>query len=245
MADTAPKDQGIFEVKQKVSSLEQMMMRLLFVQQKTEMSLQNLHREMKDFKDEMKDFKDEMKDFKDEMKDFKDEMKDFKDEMKDFKDEMKDFKDEMNKRWGELANKMGTIVEDIVAPNIPTIAKKYFGCTELNDLFINPNVRNKKDRNKIREFDIIASFDNKVILNETKSTAKKECINSFIDFVESMEFYDYFPQYKGMELIPVFSSLNIKEDMIKILTKNNIYCLIMKGNTMDLVNYSEINKENK
>ncbi|MHA1972113.1 MAG: hypothetical protein ACTSW1_03900 [Candidatus Hodarchaeales archaeon] len=203
MADGVPKEQDTFEVKQKVSTLEHMMMRLLFVQQKTEMGLQGLQREMKDFKDEM------------------------------------------NKRWGELANRMGTIVEDIVAPNIPTITKKDFGYEELDDLFVNPNVRNKIDKKKIREFDIVASFDNKVILNKTKSTAKKEYIESFIKFVESREFYDYFPHYEGMKLIPVFSSLNIKEDMIKLLTKNNIYCLVMKGNTMDLVNYSEINKEEK
>ena len=37
-------------------------------------------------------------------------------EMMDFKDEMKVSRKELNKRWGELANKMGTIVEDIVAP---------------------------------------------------------------------------------------------------------------------------------
>ena len=32
----------------------------------------------------------------------------------------------MNQRWGEIANKMGTIVEDIVAPNIPRILREYF-----------------------------------------------------------------------------------------------------------------------
>ncbi|MHA1215093.1 MAG: hypothetical protein ACTSR2_06270 [Candidatus Hodarchaeales archaeon] len=206
MADSIPKNQEIIQVKSKVNSLEQMMMRLVFVQQKTEMGLQSLQREMKDFKDEMKDFKDEM-----------------------------------NKRWGELANKMGTIVEDIVAPNIPTIAKQYFNCKELDDLFINPQIRNKKNRKKIKEFDIVATFDDKVILNETKSTVKKEYIDSFVSFIESQEFFDYFPQYKGMELIPIFSSLSIKEDLLDLLTKNNIYCLVMKGNTMELINYSKIN----
>ena len=114
-------------------------------QMRTEAELRAFKDEMKDFKDEMKDFKDEMKDFKDEMKDFKDEMKDFKDEMKDFKDEMKDFKDEMkdemkdfkgemksfkeesrqanremNRRWGELANKMGTLVEESCGSELAT-----------------------------------------------------------------------------------------------------------------------------
>ena len=30
---------------------------------------------------------------------------------------------EMNKRWDELANKMGTVVEDIVAPSIRRLAR--------------------------------------------------------------------------------------------------------------------------
>ncbi len=66
----------------------------------------------------------EFKAFKDEMKAFKDEMKVFKDEMKAFKDEMKVFKDEMNKKWGDLANRLGTITEDIFAPGIPYLVKK-------------------------------------------------------------------------------------------------------------------------
>jgi len=104
--------------------------------------------EMKDFKDEMLAFKVEMKDFKDEMLAFKVEMKDFKDEMlafkvemKDFKEEMLDFKNEslryreeaerdrksMYRQWGELANRLGTLVEDIVAPNLPRVARDLLG----------------------------------------------------------------------------------------------------------------------
>jgi chromosome segregation ATPase len=47
---------------------------------------------------------------------FKKEMREFKDEMREFKDEMSNFKRESNKQWGALANKMGTIDEDLIAP---------------------------------------------------------------------------------------------------------------------------------
>ena len=36
----------------------------------------------------------------------------------------------MNQRWGELANKMGTVVEDIVAPSIQRLALDVFDCGE-------------------------------------------------------------------------------------------------------------------
>ena len=55
----------------------------------------------------------------------------FKEEMRVFKDEVNEDRKRMNKMWGEFANKMGTLVEDIVAPNIPGIAKRYFGAEEL------------------------------------------------------------------------------------------------------------------
>ena len=41
----------------------------------------------------------------------------------------------MNKRWGELANKMGTVVEDIVAPSIRRLAREMFDCGELRQFW--------------------------------------------------------------------------------------------------------------
>ncbi|MGB9683076.1 MAG: hypothetical protein ACPL1I_08855, partial [bacterium] len=73
---------------------------------------------------------------------------------------------EMNKRWGELANKMGTLVEDIVAPNIKGIVERYFGCSDIEDLMVRRRKRNTKDRSKVREFDVIAVCNDKVIINE-------------------------------------------------------------------------------
>ena len=80
---------------------------------------------------------------------------------------------EMNKRWGELANKMGTLAEDIVAPNISGIAREYFGCSDIKDFMVRRRKKNTKDASKVREFDVIAVCDDKVIINETKSTPKR------------------------------------------------------------------------
>ena len=58
----------------------------------------------------------ELREFKDEMCEFKDEMSDFKDEMRAFKEEMREDRKKAFKQWGEIANKMGTLAEDFVAP---------------------------------------------------------------------------------------------------------------------------------
>jgi len=166
------------------------------------------------------------------------EMLEFKEEMRAFKEEMREFKREMNKRWGELANKMGTLVEDIVAPNISGIAREYFGCSDIKDFMVRRRKRNTKDASKVREFDVIAVCDDKVIINETKSNPKIEYINEFINVLK--EIYDYFPEYKDKKIIPIFSSLYIPEDLVTYLTKNRIYAMAMKDDTMDLLNFEQV-----
>jgi len=237
-------------------SLKNLSIELTESQKSTQLSLKNLSDEMREFKDEMRDFKDEMRDFKGEMKDFKDEMRDFKDEMKDFKnktdqtlaridmsvaeiklavEEMKLDRKRMNKQWGELAHKMGTIVEDIVAPNIPRIAEEYFNFSEIEDFMVRRQVRNKKDRAKRREFDVIAAGENQVIINETKSTPRIDYIDRFIEALAQIE--DYFPEYTGKTIIPIFASLYIGEDIVNYLTRNQIYAMGMGEETMEIINF--------
>ena len=203
--------------------------------------------EMKDFKDEMKDFKDEMKGFKDEMKGFKDEMKDFKDEMKDFKDEMKDFKDEMkvykidseadrksmNQKWGELANKMGTIVEDIVAPGLKGVARKYFQVEDFDFFAVRLRKLNTEETSR-REFDVVAETKNLIFIIETKATPRTEYISDFIKLIPELKYW--FPVIEEKTLIPIFASLYLSEDTISYLTNNNIMAMATRDDSMDMYN---------
>ena len=215
----------------------------------TNTSLNRLERGLEDFKDEMADFKDEMADFKNEMTDFKNEMTDFKNEMTDFKDEMKGFKDEtlkwqkeidkdrkqMNKQWGELANKMGTIVEDIVAPAVRPVVTKYFNC-DINYFAI--NVR-KKIKDLQDEFDVIAVSEDKVFLVEVKSTPKLEYVYLFKEKLE--RFRKLFPEYNDKKLIPIFASLRFEDSVINLASKENIYVLAYREwEYMDILNFDKV-----
>ena len=230
-------------VEKRVSRLEKVLANFIqFVQKDIEESKKSRERsekEMKEFKDEMKEFKDEMKEFKDEMLEFKDEMKEFKDEMLEFKDEMKGFKYEINKKWGELSHKMGTLVEDIVMPNLPFIAEKHFGLKK-EDLILsmsNPHKKKPGDKHFTKEFDAILVYETKIVLNETKSTPRISYVNDFVKSLEKKEFFEYFPEYKGYEIIPVFSALSIPENIVKHLTRHKIYAMAMNEGTMQLLNF--------
>ena len=214
-------------IESRVDSLEEIMKELARTQMRTE-------KELQEFKQEMKEFKDEMGAFKDEMRVFKDEMGAFKDEMRVFKDTIHQEVGRINRQWGELANKMGTLVEDIVAPNLPRIAAEYFGCVEIEDFMIRRKVRNKKDRAKVKEFDVLVLCGDKLIVNDTKSSPRVEYINQFIEVLE--EIYDYFPEYKGKKLVPIFSSLYISEEIVKYLTQKGIYAMGMRDDTIEILN---------
>ncbi|HOJ29253.1 MAG TPA: hypothetical protein PL059_09290 [Spirochaetota bacterium] len=213
--------------------------------------------EMRAFKDEMRVFKDEMKEFKDEMKEFKGEMKEFKDgvvafqhEMKDFKDEMKDFKDDtlsfkeemkqsfrkMNQQWGELANKMGTIVEDIIYPATRPVLEKYFNC-ELETTMM--NITRKKDGIK-DEFDVIAVSADKVFLIEVKSTMRQQYVDDFKN--KKLERFRFlFSEYNDKTLVPILATLRYEDSMLQYVTHQNIYAMAYREwDYMDLLNFDEV-----
>ncbi len=241
-------------IEEKVSFLEDTLNRFIIHSDKylfrMEKSIENLSREMKDFKDEMRGFKDEMKEFKDEMKDFKDEMGEFKDEMKDFKDEMGEFKDEvrsdsktMKRQWAELANKLGSFAEDISLPNIPRIAKDFFQEDEILTIMPNVRKRNVLKRGDEYEFDGIVETRNRVFLMEAKFTARMDFVNKLPKTRDN--FRAVFPEYSNKELVSIFASMSIPENILKKLTRMNIYALVLGDDNMRLINYEAIQKKKK
>jgi septal ring factor EnvC (AmiA/AmiB activator) len=222
--------------------------------------------EMSDFKDEMRGFKDEMSDFKDEMSDFKDEMRGFKDEMSDFKDEMRGFKDEMQRaqdrmdryieeskadreqskadrrkmtrQWGELANRLGTVVEDIVAPNLPRVAKELFDC-EVPELF-GLRVRKHFD-GETREYDALVACPDTVLVNETKSRLISAHVDGLLD--KLAEYPRVFPEHAGRHLVGVLASLYPDPSIVAYATAKGVLVMGMGEETMDVLNPEAVTEQ--
>jgi hypothetical protein len=193
-----------------------------------------------------RDFVDEMREFKDEMREFKDEMSDYKtvataqiDKHSQMIAEIKEDARYSRKVWNELAKKMGTIVEDVVAPNIPRIAKEIFGINEILDFSVRRTIRNIVDKSKSKEFDVLLFYPDGVIVNETKSTVRMKDLHEFIAFLQD-EIYEYLPEVRKMKIIPIFASFSIPDNMIKFLSKNGIYAMALSDETMQLLNADEV-----
>ena len=146
----------------------------------------------------------------------------------------------MNRRWGALSNKMGTIVEDIIAPSIRRIAADELNCGE-ERLFVERIARVRSDDpSRRREFDALYVGERAVLLNETKASARSEYVQAFIDFLQRDEFFLYFPEYRDMPIVPVFSSLHIPADLVTYLTRHDIYALAMGDEAMQVLNLEDV-----
>ena len=147
----------------------------------------------------------------------------------------------LSRQMGDISNKMGTLVEDMVAPNIPEIAREFFGDDDLDLFAVRMMKRNTKNPGWRREFDVIAMTEGNFYVNETKSNPKPEYVGKFIETLG--EIGDYFPESRGKRIIPIFASLHIPEDTRTYLTRNRIYAMGMREDTMTLLNFGQLSEQ--
>ncbi len=166
------------------------------------------------------------------------EMSDFKDEVRTFKIEAERDRKRMNKQWGRLANKMGTLVEDIAAPNVRRAAAEDLGGGDLELFAVRVEKRHAVDRARQREFDVVAVTREMLVINETKSNPKPEYVNDFVELLQ--EIGEWFPEYSDRRLVPIFSSLYIPENVVTQLTRNGIYAMAMQDDNMVLLNMEQL-----
>jgi hypothetical protein len=157
-------------------------------------------------------------------------------EMLAFKADTAAFRDEMKKRWGDLANKLGTLVEDIVAPNLRGVASRYFGESSLSSFSIR-FFRRPADpaSGGGREFDAIGYSDERFFVVEVKSKPDSLSAVRFVQMLPQLT--AYFPEAIGKEVIPIFASLAVPEDVITYLSRNGVYCMVMGEDNMVLANF--------
>jgi len=151
--------------------------------------------------------------------------------------ETKALKKRIGKEAEKFTKKMGTLIEDMVAPNMTEIARKYFDDHEFDFFAVRIEKRNT-DRSARREFDVIAVSDKNFYISEAKSKPKPEDVGGFLKSLETLG--DYFPESMDRKVIPIFSTLYVPENIRKHLTRHRIYAMGLREGTMDLLNFEEI-----
>ena len=162
-------------------------------------------------------------------------------EMRDFRAEMKSFKDQTNKVWGDLADKLGTVVEDIIAPNLKGVARTYFQVDRFNAFAVRYRKRSSREPQKEREFDIIAQSERLFFIDETKTTPRADDVREFVELLADLP--DYFPESVERTVIPIFSSTAIPQDVRSLLTAHGVYCMVMGEDNMIISNFEQVRKD--
>lgn len=218
---------------ERVDTLENALKKLAYAARRTEMSLDRLSEETRAFQAEMGTFKAESQAFHAEMSAFKKEMKLAREEHR------RDFRDAQRK-WGELANKMGTLVEDMVVPSFPGVLRRYFGVEEVEDPLVHRVKRHPGDRSQEKEFDIIVWTADTVFVNETKSAPRDDSFDPFIEGRESV--FEYFPELAGKKLVKIAAALSLTPRLIRHLSAGGCYAMMLGDEMMHLVNFEEVAK---
>jgi hypothetical protein len=135
-------------------------------------------------------------------------------EMREFKDETRRDRQRMNKQWGELANRLGTLVEDIVAPSLPRVAAEQFGC-DAPELFVVRVVR--RVGAETREYDAMLVCPDLVLINETKSRLQAAHIDELLD--KLAELPRFYPEYQDRRIVGVLASLYPDTSVINRATR--------------------------
>jgi hypothetical protein len=172
-----------------------------------------------------------------EMKAFKDEMKAFKDEMKAFKDETREENKKRNREWSNLAKKMGTLVEDLIAPALRPVLSKHFKC----EVTMEGQRMFRRKSGEDYEIDAIAACDNKVFMIEVRSTPRFDDVKEIAE--KKDRFFDFFPEHKGRELIVIFGSITFRDDVIQHASRRGVYVMGWREwEYMDILNFDECGK---
>ena len=223
-------------MKTRVQNLEISMQDLREIVARTSLQVERTSAGLAEFKEENRLFREEMREFKEEMREFKDEMKEFKDDMLRFRDESKREDREFKRQLGDIANKYGRLIEDIVAPSICRVMKQALGFDEETLCFANERIKraHRGDVRRLREFYVVAECCDYVMINETKSSLKAVDVADLIDTIAVAR--EYFPEYRDRKIIGSVASVSIDESVVNFATKNGILALAVGDELMDIQN---------
>jgi len=139
----------------------------------------------------------------------------------------------MNKAWGDLANKLGTVAEDVVAPNVRRMATGDLGMEAVEDLVVRAHRTSRRGPRRLAEFDIVCAGPGKVVVVEVKSTPTAYNIRELP--AKLPEFFDFYPEYEGRELIGVFASWSIPDMLLPLISEAGLYGIAMGDEVMAVV----------
>ena len=151
--------------------------------------------------------------------------------MQKFKEENRQQIREMNRQWGNLANKLGTLVEDLVYPSLPRIIQETLG-REILRLML--RIKQRRPDGRVKEFDAIAETADLICLNSTKATLTSAAVDGFVADIAA--FRDFFPEYRHLPVMGILATLAVEESVLNYAEKVGFLLLAVGDEIMEVKN---------
>ena len=137
----------------------------------------------------------------------------------------------------ELSDSMGTLIEDMVGPNIRRIASEIFGDDPV--LSVAQRIRRTlpTDRGQMAEVDLLVAGQKHLMIVESKRRLDAQKIREFVDRLEALR--PFFPEYAQHALIPAVASVTIDPSVVTFLNRQKVYGIAMGDETMEVVNLGQ------
>ncbi len=179
------------------------------------------------------------------------EMTEFKSEMAQFEKRMDAFgaridadiaagrreQRELNQKLGEIANKQGRIVEDIVAPSLERIVSEVFDLPAADVHLMGARFKRfqSKRRDRLREFDAAVAAPGLLLINESKSDLRPEHVTKFAASLGSVR--AYFPEFGAhVKIVGCVASLHIAPSLVRHASRKGLLALGVGDSLMDVLN---------
>lgn len=151
--------------------------------------------------------------------------------MRDYKEENRQQICAMNRQWGDLANKLGSVVEDLVYPTLPRILRDMLG-RDIMDLGIRRKRRLADGR--VKEFDAVAVMTDLAGLNSTKATWTSADVDRFVDDIPV--FREFFPEYRELPVVGILAMLAVEDSVLNYAMKSGFLVLAVGDELMEVKN---------
>lgn len=166
-----------------------------------------------------------------ELRAFKNEMSDFKDEMRKYKEENRQQLREMNRQWGDVSNKLGTMVEDLVYPSLPRILQEALG-REANRIWA--RIKQRLPDGRVKEFDAIAIAPDLACVNSTKATLRSADVDGFVTDIAL--FREFFPEYAHLPVVGILATLAVEDSVLAYAERRGFLVLAVGDELMEVKN---------
>jgi hypothetical protein len=142
----------------------------------------------------------------------------------------------LRQEMGNLSHRLGSMVEDLVAPSLPGILKEVVACPEDQEVVVNVRIRRRhpSQPGKMLEIDAIADCGSYVLFNETKSQLTPEKVKAFLDKLGVIR--DYFTEYQHYTVLGSVSALAVEASLIEYASRQGLLVLGSGEGLMTLQN---------